>query len=244
MRFFPLGKSKAAFTDRRGGVSQGPYASLNLGRHTGDSEESIWLNRERLASAIGRDIMWMNQMHSARVMRVRPGFTSDAMICDAMVLDSRQFTEVGLSVPALAVEVADCVPLLLSSDDGTQIGVAHVGRENFVSGIVRAVVDEFTKAIPAARIRAAVGPSICGHCYEVPEAMRDSVSHYELSTYAVTDWHTPGLDIRQGVVSQLRRLGVDVTFVSKRCTYEDEALYSYRRDQVTGRFCGLVIAAS
>lgn len=245
MRLFNLGRAQAGFTDRLGGVSQPPYDSLNVGRHLGDSEENVWLNRERIARAIGSDIIWMNQTHSSRVLVVKPGFTSEAMNCDGMILDGAAFEEVGLAIPALAVQVADCVPVLLACEDGRCIGAFHAGRRGFTSGIIRNAVKEFEAlGVPAERLRAAVGPSICGHCYEVPEDLQASVSRYESATFTWTSWNTPGLDIRAGVVAQLRRYGVDVVFTSKRCTFEDEALFSYRREGTTGRFCGVVKAAS
>lgn len=245
MRLFNLGRAQAGFTSRLGGVSAPPYDSLNVGRYLGDSEENVWLNRERIAQSIGSDIIWMNQTHSSRVVEVKPGFTSEIMNCDGMILNGSAFEEVGLAVPALAVQVADCVPVLFACEDGRCIGAVHAGRVGFTSGIIRNTVEEFAAlGVTPDKLRAAVGPSICGHCYEVPEDLQASVSRYEPATFTWTSWNTPGLDIRAGVVSQLKRLGVDVVFASKRCTFEDESLFSYRREGTTGRFCGLVKIAS
>jgi copper oxidase (laccase) domain-containing protein len=92
----------------------------------------------------------------------------------------------------------------------------------------------------ADRIRAWVGPHVCGACYEVPADLRDEVAAVEPATRATTSWGTPALDLGAGVRAQLEREAVEVEEVA-RCTREDAALYSYRRDGAgAGRLAGLV----
>ncbi len=82
-------------------------------------------------------------------------------------------------------------------------------------------------------MRAAVGPAVCGRCYEVPAAMREEVAAVVPETFATTDDGTPGLDLPAGVVAQLAARGVEATLLG-RCTFEDKELFSHRRASVTG----------
>jgi copper oxidase (laccase) domain-containing protein len=94
-------------------------------------------------------------------------------------------------------------------------------------------------SLGATRIRAWLGPSICGACYEVPAALRDEVAAAVPATRSRTSWGTPALDLPAGARSQLEAAGVDVEYTGG-CTLETETLYSYRRNPTTGRFAGLL----
>ena len=83
-----------------------------------------------------------------------------------------------------------------------------------------------------------MGPSVCGRCYEVPEALRADVAAAVPATWCTTSTGTPGLDLPAGVRSQLEAAGVGIEY-SGGCTLEDETLFSYRRNSHTGRFAGL-----
>lgn len=241
---FQLGGAQAVFTNRVGGVSVPPYDSLNTGYHVGDDEAAVTENRHRISQAIGRDIVWMNQTHSHRVEVVVPGQTNKPIHADGLVLNTKPFTKLGLSIPALAVMVADCVPILLGSDDGSVIAAIHAGRSGIVTGIVREAIFTLRReGIDPADMNAAIGPSICRRCYEVSDDLQRFVTTHVPAAWARTRWGSPGLDLQAAVVSQLQMAGVNVSFISKRCTYEDPNLYSYRRDNKTGRFAGIAIAA-
>jgi copper oxidase (laccase) domain-containing protein len=97
------------------------------------------------------------------------------------------------------------------------------------------------RAAGATTIRAWIGPSICGSCYEVPGDLRAEVAAVVPATGSTTSWGTPALDLPAGVRSQLASLGVSVEY-SGACTLEQDGLFSYRRDKQTGRFAGLVWA--
>ena len=85
----------------------------------------------------------------------------------------------------------------------------------------------------------AVGPSICGSCYEVPEEMLALSAQREPACASRTSWGTPGLDVAAGVLAQLERAGVGHISAGQWCTYEDPRFFSYRRDGVTGRLAGI-----
>jgi copper oxidase (laccase) domain-containing protein len=139
---------------------------------------------------------------------------------------------------ALAVLVADCVPVLLAAPDEGVAGVAHAGRRGMAAGLVLRLVDAM-RDLGARTIVGRVGPSICPRCYAVPLDLREEVAAQWPVTRSV-GWHgEPSLDVAAGVLEQLAPHCADVVQVPG-CTVERPDLYSYRRDGVTGRFAGVV----
>jgi hypothetical protein len=230
-----------AFTDRHDGVSSPPFAGLNLGAHVGDDPQAVATNRVRLEEALGLATIWADQVHGSEVVHVtqelldgpRTG-TGAVGVGDAMVTD--------LPGIALGVLVADCTPVLVHDEDGALIGVAHAGRPGMVAGVALHLV-EAMRDLGAVRLRATVGPSVCGRCYEVPDEMRSAAALVAPVSAAVTWTGTPAIDVASGVVDQLQGAGVPVQWVPG-CAREDDALYSYRRDGRTGRFAGILGRAS
>jgi YfiH family protein len=225
------------FTDRSGGQSKRPYASLNLGAGVGDDPADVAANRAVLAGQHGLvppGIAWMRQVHGTQVRYAGPGWPDrDPDACDAVYTD----------VPglALAVLVADCVPVLVADPQAGLAGAAHAGREGMVAGVVETLVGAMAAAgASPGRMRAVIGPAICGGCYEVPEQMRDQAAAAVPDARCTTTAGTPGLDLAAGVRAQLSAAGVTAVEHDTRCTRESAELYSYRRDGVTGRFAGLV----
>ncbi|MET9014746.1 peptidoglycan editing factor PgeF [Streptomyces olivaceoviridis] len=227
-----------AFTDRWGGVSAAPYEELNLGGAVGDAPEAVRGNRELAAKSLGLDpgrVVWMNQVHGADVAVVDEPWGAENPVpeVDAIVTARR-----GL---ALAVLTADCVPVLLADPVAGIVAAAHAGRPGMVKGVVPAAVRAMVElGAEARRIVARSGPSVCGRCYEVPEAMRAEVAAVEPAAHAETSWGTPALDVSAGVHAQLDRLGVCDRAQAPVCTLESGDHFSYRRDRTTGRLAGYV----
>ncbi len=215
-------------TDRSGGVSTGPWEGLNLGLHVDDDPAAVEENRRRLRAEVGRPIVYMEQCHGAEVAVVDE-VPPVAPRCDALVTTAR-----GL---ALAVLVADCVPVLLASPQGV-VAAVHAGRPGMVAGVVPAAVAAM-RDLGARDVDAVVGPSVCGRCYEVPAAMRAAAAAVRPVSATVSWTGTPAIDVAAGVVDQLRDHGVVVHWLPG-CTRETPQLYSYRRDGTTGRFAGVV----
>jgi polyphenol oxidase len=140
----------------------------------------------------------------------------------------------------LAVQVADCVPVLLAG--GGVTAVAHAGRQGVVHDVVGATVAAMRAcgAEPAA-IHAAIGPAIGGCCYEVPASLRDEVAEQAPQAVATTSWGTPALDLPAAVAARLAVLGVRSVQRVGGCTYEDPRWFSHRRDPRSGRQLGLVV---
>jgi YfiH family protein len=220
-----------AFTDRVGGVSTGSYEGLDLAAHVGDADEAVAENRRRVAAAFGvADVVYLDQVHGREVVVV------DAVPASPVPADAVVTATPGL---ALAAMVADCVPVLLAAADGSAVAAVHAGRPGLAAGVVGAAVDAL-RDLGGRQLAAAVGPSVCGRCYEVPASMRDEVSEVAPASRAVSWTGTAALDIAAGVVEQLHDRDVAVTWVHG-CTREEPELYSHRRDQPTGRFAGLVV---
>jgi YfiH family protein len=231
---FRFGSVRMAFTDRRGGVSAPPWEGLNLGGAVGDEPEAVAENRAIAARDLGVDperVVFMRQVHSAVARYVTEPFGDDPPELDAICTD----------VPglALAVLVADCAPVLLADPDAGVVGAAHSGRVGTLTGVVPALVKEMT-AHGAADLVAVVGPMACGRCYEVPADMREAAAATLPETYSTTRTGGPALDLRAGIVAQLRQAGVKEIHHDARCTIEDPDLYSYRREHRTGRQAGYV----
>jgi polyphenol oxidase len=244
---------RAGFTTRAGGVSQGPWAGLDLGLAVGDEPEAVRRNRALLADWAGAPVHFGRQVHGTVVARVGvAGVTTAAgdQAPDAARVapdgdagqepeaDALVTTERGLP---LGVLVADCVPVLLADAEAGVVATAHAGRRGLLDGVLPRVVEAMAAAgaRPGA-IRAAVGPAAGGCCYEVPAGMQAEACAGRPELRATTTWGTPSLDLRAGAVADLTAAGLaDVTVVGG-CTVESDDLYSYRRSRVTGRFAGVV----
>jgi YfiH family protein len=218
--------STTTFTNRTGGTSTGAFASLNLGTHVGDDPSSVEKNRAIVSSLYG-PVQYMNQVHGDRIAIIEE-VTDEAPTADALVT--------GIPGITLAVLVADCIPLLLRSDE--VVAAVHVGRKGFINGVTAKVI-ELMRDMGAQKILATIGPHICGSCYEVSKEMCDQVSASFPEVRSETPDHKPALDLLAGLVKVLKSNEIEIEDQS-RCTVESHDLFSYRRDGVTGRHVGLI----
>ena len=236
-----LGASvRGAFTTRAGGVSARPWDTLNLGLAVGDDPERVRLNRARLAGWAGAPVAFATQVHGCEVAVVDspPSDGTDSVaVADALVTTR---TDV-----ALAVLVADCVPVLLADPDAGVVAAVHAGRGGLVAGVIQAAIGVMADlGARADHLVAALGPSIAGGSYEVPAELRDAVADVVPATATVTRWGTPALDLPAGAAALLRRSGVQQVHRLDRDTFVDPQLFSHRRataaGATTGRLCGVV----
>lgn len=229
-----------SFVDRFGGVSRAPYDELNVGDHVGDEPGAVDENRRRLAAdlGVGRDrLVFLRQVHGRDVAvfteasaghRTTAGTTRGVPQADAAVT-----TTSGL---ALVVVVADCAPVVLAADEPAVVAVAHAGRRGLVGGVVSATIQAMSGlGCDPRRLVARIGPAICGACYEVPPHLQAEVAASVPEALATTGSGSPALDIRAGLVAQLRHCGLTSIEVDPRCTQESPELFSHRRDGRTGR---------
>ena len=223
--------ARALFSTRIGGVSEGPYASLNLGILTDDDPERVGENRSRVAAAAGLEaerIAMGWQVHGTEIRQWEepgPAYASpgeDLPRVDGHVTDRRDL--------GLLVLVADCFPVALAGDG--RVAMLHCGWRGLAAGIVARGVAAFEEP-PAA----AVGPGIGPCCYEVGDEVRAEFAHIEGSASGRM------LDLPAIVEYELREAGVDRIEHLDRCTScREDLYYSHRRDNgVTGRQAGLVL---
>ena len=232
------------FTDRRGGVSSGPFRTLNLSDGVGDDPSAVASNRGRVLRAIApgaHRLAFMRQVHGTDVVYVSGSRTPSAAGSpgDAIAQADAAYTD----SPGLAVGVvtADCAPVLVADPVARIVGAAHAGRLGLAAGVVPALIGAMAAAGAEVEcMHVIVGPSICGRCYEVPASMRAEVAAAVPGSACTTRAGTPGIDVRAGLRGQLAGLGVASIADDLRCTAESAELFSYRRDGVTGRFAGLI----
>ena len=215
----------SVFTTRRNGASLAPFESLNLAQHVGDNRETVARNRELLAKITG-PVQFMNQVHGDEVVEVKT-------LIDDPTADALITTEPGI---ALAVMVADCIPLLLSST--TVVSAVHVGRRGLMNSVAMRAV-EAMRALGAGQIHAQLGASICGRCYEVPQELADEVIAKHPVASSLTNNLTPALDLPRALIADLLAMGVTYE-ASPICTLENDEYFSYRRHNITGRNAGVV----
>ncbi|GAA4806272.1 peptidoglycan editing factor PgeF [Actinomycetospora chlora] len=230
----PPVRVRRVFTTRAGGRSAAPYASFNLGDHVGDDPAAVAANRRRLGEGIGlgpERVAWMHQVHGTDVATVtEPG--GGTPTADALVTDRPRL--------ALAVVVADCVPVLLADPGAGVVAAAHAGRRGAADGVLDRTLEAMAAlGADTGRVEALLGPAVCGECYEVPAAMRDEVEAALPGSASTTRVGTPGLDLRAGLRRRLAELGVTRVDTDGRCTFEDDQLFSHRRAQPTGRLAGV-----
>ncbi|TCO56665.1 hypothetical protein EV192_106139 [Actinocrispum wychmicini] len=222
-------------TTRAGGVSTTPYDSFNLGTHVGDEPGSVAANRRRLAQdlKLAEDhVAWMEQVHGRTAMVVDSPLDGPAEATDALVT-----AQPGLAV---AVLVADCVPVLLADPEAGVVGAVHAGRVGARVGVLPAALRAMKDAgARIDRIEALLGPAVCGQCYEVPPAMQADVEKHLPGSACRTRSGTSGLDLRAGLWEQLAAVGVAKIGIDPRCTVEDRTLFSHRREGTTGRLAAL-----
>lgn len=229
------GPARAVFTTRHGGVSRGPWATLDLGAASGDDPEAVRTNRSRLCAALGvrpERVAALVQVHGADVHEVRAGgwpaaFTGPDLAAwpegDGLVT----------SVPdtPLVVLGADCLPVLMWHRDRPRVGAAHAGWRGLVAGVIENAVAVLGDP---ARTGVAIGPSIGACCYPVSDEVR-AVFRSRFGSAVVRG---AAVDLLAAARVALARAGVpdDAVWDSGLCTRcAGDDLFSFR---AAGGPCG------
>jgi YfiH family protein len=215
--------ARALFTTRRGGVSSGPFDSLNLGVKTADERANVEENRRRVAAAVGQHwerFLYGWQVHGATLRRAT-GARSRVTQEDGQVT--------ALTGHPALVFVADCTPVLLVADEG--VAALHCGWRGTAAGIVENGV-----AALEGRVRALIGPGARGCCYEVGEEVHEAFADYDARR------GERNLDLAAVIRAKLAAAGVAEIHDVGLCTMCWFGLFfSHRRDGgVTGRQAGIV----
>lgn len=238
-----------AFTTRLGGVSVGPFASLNLGNPSDlpqeqrDPPDNIRRNWRLILDALrlhDRELVQAHQEHAGGVLVVqagRPAHVGPAQTrADAIVTDD--------PARVLAVRVADCAPVLIASSDGRCVAAVHAGWRGVLAGVVLHAVHALRR-LGAVELLAAVGPCLSADAFEVGHDVAERFIESFGGTSGVVlmpPLGKPRLDLKLSLSMQLRSAAVERVDVLPHCTFRDaERFYSHRRDRgVTGRSAGLI----
>jgi YfiH family protein len=165
IRSAALGELPHGFLGRRGGVSTGIYAGLNVGLGSSDDPAAVRENRQRAVEAVAprAELVSLHQVHSATAIQVDTPFPDNARPhADAMVTNRP-----GL---ALGVLTADCTPVLFADAPAGVIGAAHSGWKGALGGVLDATLAAMEKlGADRGRIAAAIGPTIARRSYEVDD---------------------------------------------------------------------------
>ncbi len=237
----------AAFSTRRGGVSAPPFASLNLSRSGGDDPGAVAENLLRLCRAC--DLahcppVVQRQVHGRSVTRIGGDGGVDRRAAperegDALITDRPRV--------ALAIQTADCVPILLWDPQRPAIAAVHAGWRGTAVDVVGAAIAAMREQLgtdPAA-LHAALGPAIGGARFEVgPEVVEALGERLDVDEFLIpVDGPRPHVDLRRANAALLRRAGVPGEAIETvgGCTHDDPELFSYRRDGPrSGRQMGVV----
>jgi len=224
-----LNGATALFTTRRGGFSSGPYASLNLGRLTGDDAEAVRQNREALSQQLGVKLLYGRQVHGNHVAIAQAPTPQESAPEDA---DGQVTADCGLAPMVLT---ADCLPVALGGEGA--VAMLHAGWRGLAGGVLEEGVRMLREAGASGPIDAAIGPGAGPCCYQVGEEVQGAFASYgELARRGQK------LDIKAIARQQLERAEVERVHDVGLCTIcSDPALfYSHRRDHgLTGRQAGI-----
>ena len=223
---------RALITTRSGGVSSGPFASLNLGLRTEDDPRSVTANRDRLRHVLPQEPRWLRQVHG-----------SDVVEADEITAPIEADASVARRPGTVCViMIADCMPVLLTDRSGSVVAAAHAGWRGLASGVLDATV--LAMKVAPADILAYLGPGIGPTAFEVGIDVYEAfVSRHgeAASAFAPLRQGKWLADLHRLARQALARAGVSHVHGDVQCTYSNpEQFFSYRRDRITGRMAALI----
>ena len=239
-------KVHAAFTLRSGGVSAAPFDSLNLGAHVGDQAAAVAENRRRVRAKLSlpEEPAWLEQVHGVEVVDLdgatpAAGATLHAPAAGMPAADAVVSRRAGR---VCAVQVADCLPVLLATRDGSAVAAAHAGWHGLAAGVLEATVKRL--AAEPADLLAWLGPAIGPAHFEVGAEVRQAFLAHEAAAADAFAANTRGrwqCDLAGLARRRLAALGIGAVFGGRWCTYTDASrFFSYRRDGRCGRMAALI----
>jgi YfiH family protein len=218
------------------GNSKPPYDAFNLGLRSGEDEHVVRANRALLERALQLPSppRWLQQVHGDRSLRV----TEE-------VFDGEQQADAAFTTQAdvvLAILTADCLPILMCADDGTEIAAIHAGWRGLSAGIIESTVARLRT--PRPNLLAWLGPAIGQASYEIGDDVRDAFvaksSDAESAFVATRSGHWR-CDLYSLARQKLNAIGIEKIFGWRFDTFADARFYSYRRDGArSGRFASLI----
>ena len=231
---------KALQTTRAGGVSNSPYASLNLGAHVSDDAIAVAKNRQLLSPYLPSEPVWVNQVHGVEVI--------DAAQSTCLQNADASFTTKQNVV--CVTMTADCLPVLLCDNAGTVVAAVHAGWRGLCDGAIEAAVNKLP--VKKSEILAWLGPAIGPNAFEVGDEVRQQFIQQDKQAEQAFKRHGDHKinqkwlgNMYMLAKQRLNKLGVTQIYggsVNEEfCTYTDEArFFSFRRDNVTGRMASMI----
>jgi polyphenol oxidase len=228
---------RALATTRLGGVSQAPYAKLNLGSRVGDEPAAVEENRRRLAKVLPASPDWLLQVHGASVVEARPRQAGLPEV-EADASFSRTAGHV------CAIQTADCLPVLFCDQAGSVVAAAHAGWRGLAAGVLENTVAAM--GVAPTSIMAWLGPAIGRHEFEVGDEVRaaflasDDEADSAFTPRGSGKWLA---DIFVLAYQRLTRAGLPAAAIygGGLCTVSDSTrFFSHRRDKVSGRQATLI----
>lgn len=237
---WPAPSNIIAFTTTRAdGYSSPPFDANNLAYHVGDDKNCVYKNRLQLAQYLPKNaaIHWLEQTHSTDCIIVDNTENRNA---DAMITRNPNHF--------LAILTADCLPIILTHKDGLEIANIHAGWKGLVGGIIQNTLSKLS--FPPEEYYAYLGPCICEKCYEVGHEIPEQLINCQPDFSSITHWYTKKTDtlenkyllnLRSIARTILEKHKIQNVTTSTLCTFEEEQrLFSYRRENKTGRIATII----
>jgi YfiH family protein len=227
--------ARALFTTRHGGVSTGPYRSLNLGRLTDDDPGAVARNRAALRTLIGAPLAQIRQVHGTEVIRLTElprNATDGPPEIDPPEADGQA---TALSGVAALVLVADCLPVAVAGDGA--VAMLHAGWRGLAGGVLAEGVQALRELGASGPLTAAIGPGAGPCCYEVGDEVHAAFAGHDADVHQGRN-----LDLKAAARAELERAGVRAVHDAQVCTIcsDPSLLFSHRRDRgITGRQGGV-----
>jgi len=231
---------QAIVTTRRGGASVGAFASLNLGLRAGDDPLAVAENRRRLETCLPAPPRWLDQVHGNTVVAAHAVLLAHTV--DSPPQADAAYTDQANVV--CSVMIADCMPVLLCTDDGASVAAVHCGWRGLASGAIERTLGAIGG--DPQRVLAWLGPAIGPGAFEVGADVRDvfiaadpaDASAFAASATVQGKWYADLFELGR---RRLARAGVARVYGGGLCTVSDpQRFFSYRRDRTTGRMAALI----
>lgn len=228
---------RAVSTTRHGGVSQGPYRSMNPAAHVGDDPAAVRANRERLRQRLQLPAppRWLQQVHGKVVLDAGEAVETG----EVPVADAAYCARPGV---VCVVMTADCLPLLLCDVAGRHVAAVHAGWRGLAAGVIEQTIEAMQQ--PGETLLAWLGPAIGAAAYQVGDEVRDTFLAHDRQAAAAFRASPEGgwnADLYRLARQRLASCGVAAIYGGHECSFTDaERFFSYRRDAVTGRMATLI----
>ncbi len=228
----------AGTSTRLYGISQGDYESLNLGDHVDDDHQAVMTNRQQLAELLDlpSEPFWLEQEHGNKIINLDTHIPEDGNFADGVFTTKTDCV--------CAVLTADCLPVLISNESGTEIAALHAGWRGLASGILEKALPMFSCSPESLMVW--MGPAISARNYEIGIEMKSSFDHLEdilqKDTFIPTRRDHWLVSLYRIAMLILKAQGVERIHGGQYCTYRDADLFfSHRRDGgKTGRMASLI----